>query len=534
MKRIYILLSFIFFSSISYAQLVYEPIQNNVYDFLERQHIKGNISLTSEVKPFSRKYIAEKISELAAKEYLLNSVENENLKWYKKEYSYELNNEEKRLRLFSHSDSLFQFNISPIGGYEISGTGDKSGHSRWVGARFFGTFDTWFGADLELRDNGEFGDNIDKQKIISPKTGHEYIDVPNGIEFSDIKGSMNFNWKWGSVSIAKDYMNWGYGRFGQQILSSKAPSFPYIKFEMQPADWFRFYYYHGWINSQVIDSSKTIKANNSPLSSFYSEEFVPKYVVANMFAFTPFEWMDVFLGNSFVYSGNLRLEMFIPFNFYKYMDRETGKISVDDGNGQLYLGFNNRYFKNTEFYFTIFFDVIEVRKLLENDKNDNNWYGLTIGGKHTDLIFDNLDITFEYSKVNPWVYEHKDLTTTYKHLNYDLGHWIGQNADEMRIQLDYMPLRGLLINAYYERLRKGGLLDIYYGYEDKISEEFLYGPVRKDNKFGIEVSYEFIHELFIQGKYSYTDITDEQPGRTPDFLLGKKNNFSLALYYGIR
>ena len=47
-----------------HAQVVYEPLSSSVYGFLDRTDLTGIISVHSEVKPFSRIYIAEKLREM--------------------------------------------------------------------------------------------------------------------------------------------------------------------------------------------------------------------------------------------------------------------------------------------------------------------------------------------------------------------------------------------------------------------------------------------------------------------------------------
>jgi hypothetical protein len=141
----------------------------------------------------------------------------------------------------------------------------------------------------------------------------------------------------------------------------------------------------------------------------------------------------------------------------------------------------------------------------------------------------------EYTRINPWVYEHKYKSTNYKHLDYVLGHWIGQNSDQLRVELIYRLLRGLKFNLYAERLRKGGLEEVYYAYQgsDEIDLPFLYSPLREDKTFGLDVRFEYIHNLVLEGSYRYSDIKDQSVDRTPEFLLGKKNSFAVRLFYGL-
>lgn len=577
------------------AQVVFVPINDNVYHYLDRMNIKGVIQLDSEVKPFSRVYIAEKLIEVDSSPLKrLTNVDLDLLKFYFAEYGMEISRPVRRsspnegglkdlsvvvlqtkadykiingsstlsykhasiqsdssirllseaevtfaskdpfgrIRLLSYDDSLFSFKLSPIAAYSISNNGGNSGHQRSGGVRLFITGSDWFGGSLDMRDNGEFGDNVDRNKHLTPERGADFIGAPDGIEFSDVRVQINFNWSWGTVSLKKDYSEWGNSYFGNVILSDKAPSYPHIYMELKPVDWFRFYYQFGWVHSGVIDSSRTIVIHDEDDFNVTHERFVKKYFAINMATFTPWDIFDISIGNAAIYAGDLRPEMFIPFNFYKYMDRDTGKKSVEDSNGMFFVDMVLRYPATFKFYASLFVDVTSVRALL-NSSSHETWVGYTIGGKKVDLFFENLDLTIEYSKVTPWVYEHKyEGLTNYKHIDYSLGHWIGQNSDQIKIQFNYQPIRGLRTQLYTEFVRKGGLDHIKYAY-DSVVEPFLYAPVRRDFYLGFDASYEIIHELFIEGSYKYSDITDADENRTEYFMLGKQNYFSLGFRYGV-
>jgi hypothetical protein len=128
---------------------------------------------------------------------------------------------------------------------------------------------------------------------------------------------------------------------------------------------------------------------------------------------------------------------------------------------------------------------------------------------------------------------------TYKHLDYSLGHWLGQNADQLRFQVDYRFIRGLELSVFAERVRKGGEKNIFYAYgfddrdEFEKREPFLYGETRKDFRFGFKADYEFIHNGYANLSYQYSDISDEKNGRTPDYLLNQKHKFSFGFSYGL-
>ena len=114
-----------------------------------------------------------------------------------------------------------------------------------------------------------------------------------------------------------------------------------------------------------------------------------------------------------------------------------------------------------------------------------------------------------------------------------MGHWLGQNADQFRFQFDYKPLKNLNIKLYNEWTRKGGLEDIYYAYKEIVNLPFLYSPLRKDYRLGLECSYEYMHDLFLKGTYEFSNISDEDINRTPLIYLGKKHKLSLLISYGL-
>lgn len=540
-----------------FAQIVNIPLENNLYQFLERMDLKGIIRLDDEAKPYSRKYGAIKIVEIverfSANNNLLSELEINEIKFFSAEYKYEISsllNEKNHLNkiflqnffseiderwyLFNYSDTLFSIKLSPIASYGVSTTNDLTGHTRSIGISTYGSYSDWFGFAFDLRDNGEFGDNIDRTKYFSPLRGAWTKSAPNGIEYSDVKGGITLNWNWGNISLIKDYLQWGHGNFGQLILSDKAPSYPQIRLQLKPTNWIRFNYIHGWLSSQVYDSAYFYNSYPNTISETLVKSYIPKYIAANMLTVAPIDWMDFTLGNAVIYGGELRPEFFIPFMFYKFLDHNSGRGDVNDANGVMYFDIAVRYPIKFKWYSTLFIDVTEIRNILDNDF-ENTWIGFTLGGKTVDLLFDNLDLTLEYTRLNPWVYEHKNEVTNYKHLKYYLGHWLGQNADQLRIQFDFQFLRGLRIKLYNEYIRKGGLEEIYYAYSgmDEIELPFLYSPLRTESRFGFEVAYEYLHDLIIKGSFVHSNVKDDLSSREPVFTIGSNNSFSIILFYGL-
>ena len=85
----------LFINSIS-AQIVYEPMEKDVYSFLERLSQKGIIEVDNLVKPLSKKYIADKLIETKNKIDFLTDLEKDELKFFEKDYFFEIQGFDER------------------------------------------------------------------------------------------------------------------------------------------------------------------------------------------------------------------------------------------------------------------------------------------------------------------------------------------------------------------------------------------------------------------------------------------------------
>ena len=283
----------------NYSQVIYTPITSDVYNYLERIADKGIIeNYYSMAKPLSRAEIADYLKEIENKSGLLTKVEKEELKWYENDYSYELYGKFNRWRLFEYADTLFRIYVTPMVDLKLNSIGGEKNYKRgWLG-RFDGSIGKHVGFSFSITDNSEWGDTVDMQKQFTPLTGFNYkIEGKNSISYEDINATLNYSWSWGTFTLGKDYINWGSGRKGQLILSSKAPSFPFIKFDIKPVSWLRFQYIHGWLASNLTDSSAIYESTDVPgREVFYRENQRSKYIAANLLSIIPMEKFCFFIG----------------------------------------------------------------------------------------------------------------------------------------------------------------------------------------------------------------------------------------------
>src|SRR5664280_2328637 len=303
-----LVLSFLTFHSFISAQTVYEPVGNDIYSFLNLMAQKGIIEFNDQIKPVSRKYIAQMLWDINQNSDQLTALEKEEVAFYKTEFGFEMDfiippvsmtqphifgtpayidflgrDVFGRLRLFSYSDSLFKLNISPILGLSLGkNAGSKYTHT-WSGIGLYGYIGNSIGFSFNYRDNSETGATVDMTKQFTQVTGVIIAkSSPDNIQYSEAHAIIATDWSWGEVSIGKDFMEWGYGESGKLVLSDKAPSFPFIRLDLHLTNWLRFNYFHAWLNSDVVDSASSYPTYiNSDPNQSTREVFKNKYLASH-------------------------------------------------------------------------------------------------------------------------------------------------------------------------------------------------------------------------------------------------------------
>ncbi len=526
------------------AQVVYEPLHRDVYDYLSRLSQKGIIEVNDIIKPLSRQYIAEKLTEISGQSDQLNSLEKQELAFFQQDFYQELNpvsaKEEiqysylgkdiaGRYRLFSYRSNLFDLNLSPIYGL-VNGRNDgESEIARWNGAYLYGRLGKNIGFSFDFRDNLQKGKNIDVDKAFTPETGvdAEFFPERDAIEFSEVHTILSYNWSWGNIAWGKDFLNWGQAESGQVVLSSKAPSFPFVRLDLQPAKWLHFNYYHGWLVSNVVDSSAVYPTLIEGRNSFKNRE---KYLASHTVTITPKRGLDIALGESIIYSDQLEIAYLMPLMFFRLADHYLSSRQNNAGsNAQLFAAVSSRnHIPNTHLHFTLFIDDLSIAKIFD-DENHINHVALTFGTSVTDFLLPNLTLTGEYTRVNPFVYKHFIPTELYTSSGYLMGHWAGHNSDLLYGKLNYRIRRGLQVSLWGQKARKGGDGEVADQYRWP-HPPFLFGLNDRLNEWGGEMRYELTHELFLGVEYKHQSINRElAEGAT---LETSNNRFFFSLYYG--
>ena len=545
----YSTLLIVFSCSSLFSQIVYEPLYKDVYKFLGRLSQKGIINFEDQIRPLSKKYIAEKLIESGNKSDQLTSLEKDELKFFKADYLSEIDLLENkstdhmtylkkdpagRWRFFSYGSKDFKMNAGIILGYEIGSRDNERLTHLWNGVYVNGYISDIIGYSFDFRDNTEEGKTIDKQKLFTPVTGvnerssEGILNYPTDkIEYSEAKAVLATSWNWGSLAVGKDFLEWGYGDNGLLVLSQKAPSFPFIRLDVSPVDWFSFNYIHAWLESDVIDSVNIYHADNGSLRYGFRE----KYLASHTLTFKPTKGLDISLGESVIYSDKLEILYLIPITFFRLDDHYLSRqLNVAGSNAQLFFSVSSKnHIKNTHLYGTLLIDELSIGGLFNSNKQRNQ-FGFTLGSSVVDLPVDNLTLKLEYTKIYPFVYEHYIQTTTYQSASYGLGHWMGSNADQVYGSIKYRFIRGLEAEVWARYIRKGARGEIEDQYKQP-QPPFLFGLRNNYTYFGGQVKYEIMHELFVRARFELMKTSEQQEDLS--FIDKNLNEFYFAVYYGL-
>lgn len=549
MRIIFFLLLII--SSTVLGQVVYEPLHRDVYQYLSRLSQKGIIELDDQIKPLSRTYIASKLNELKDRSTLLTPLETDELNFYLSDFDREIKfvNSEKylsnksailatdnadRFRLFTYTDNVFSLNISPILGLKIGRRDDSQLTHIWNGVYAYGYLTENIGFSFDFRDNMEKGTSVDKFKSFTPTTGVNARSDANivnyssdKIEYSEAKAVLSYSWDWGSLSVGKEFFEWGYGEGGKLVLSPKAPSFPFIRLDANPVSWLSFNYIHAWLSSDIIDSTDFYFTDLGQIRFNFRE----KFLAAHSLSIKPIKGLNISIGESIIYSDKPEFLYLMPIMFYRLADHYLSRhYNAAGSNAQFFGSISSRnHIPNTHLYGTLFIDEITMANLFDSEKQRNQ-VGLTLGGSIVDLPVDNLTFTLEYTKIYPFVYEHYIPTTTYRSASYNLGHWMGHNADQIYTSVEYRLLRGLKAKLWGQYIRKG---EEGEPIQQHIQPQppFLFGYRKNYTYFGGFIKYELLHEFFGKVEFQTTKSSVQQADNS--FIDKTLSEFYFSVYYGL-
>lgn len=453
------LLLFLFLVGLTHGVMAQDiPVHvsyTRIYDFLDELSNDGVIQVRTVTKPYSRMFVAQKLVEALNQTDKLNKRQREELRFFLNEFALELNRlPDARLTLkkteqsvlagwqpaFSYRDSLFRARITPILGMTVMHNDNGTITKRWYGAELQTTIGKHLTVYASLRDISIDGDLLAKPGYLNDYPGYEYKESAKGGDYSDMRGGIKWANAWASIGLVKDHVIWGDNYHGSNILSGRTPSFPMITLSLKPVKWFELQYLHGWLVSNVTDSSRYYMDN----ADAKKYRMANKFIAANMLTFTPVAKLNISVGNSIIYGEDqVQPAYLIPVAFYKSIDHSLTKgLSLENQNSQIFMNISSRNIRHLHLYTSVFADEISMDRFKPSVKQKNP-ISYKLGANLTNFPIENLSVTGEYTRTSIIVYKHSIPSLTWASNGYNLGSYLGDNSQEIYLALNYKPIRGL-------------------------------------------------------------------------------------------
>ena len=521
-----------------FSQEVPHSINNKgIYEFLDELANIHIVSLNSAVKPYSRLFISQRLREADDYREQLNIRQQKELDFYLMDFGKEIyaesykgvigfkGDKDKKMPLrrdlIYYKDSLFSLTVNPILGGEVF-TNSAGEATYWRnGAEVRGYLQRW-GFYASLRDNHE-NPLMGRPVYLTQREGGH---IKGSTDWSEMQGGVTYSWAWGNAGLIKDKLQWGNNYNGANIFGGNNPTFVQFNLHISPVKWFDFNYFHGWLNSMVVDSANSYWVTNS-YGTDYREVYHKKFIAANMFTFTPIKNLNLSFGNSIVYSDeNINPAYFIPLFFYKSVDHSQTS-GIDNMNSQMFLDISSRQVKNLHLYATMFIDEMSVSRFTEKD--EWNFFSYKAGFRLSNFPVSNLSLTTEFTYTYPLAFQHYVPTLTFETASYNLGHYLKDNSREWYIALDYRPVRTLNINlCFTDAIRGPDYTELGL---PRVGNPPLSSVEWHNTTVAIKASYQVINDLYTWFSLSSGDISGDSRW-SPEYFYGEKTIVNFGVSFG--
>lgn len=518
-----------------------------VYDFIDELIMDGVVTNQTAIRPYTRNQIADMLTQAQRADSLLSNRQQNELKFYLNEFALEndlmvdnfVQYTDRRTFSLSLADpqfsykslnNMFKMRIRPILGGDVMLSKKGAIIQRWWGAEIQMDIAKHLSIWGSLRDNSWNGNwlNTDyfpsdyaringarihygasqQTPALSNIPGVQYKEATYGGDFSDSKGGINLYSWWGSIGIQRENIRWGDSYHSSNILSGRNPAVPMITLQFTPCKWFQFDYFHAWLVSNVLDSTYYYLENttngNASLKNYRPYN---KFMAANMFTFTPIKHLSISLGNSIVYAEqSLQVAYLIPIAFYKSLDHLLTKgVRTQNQNSQVFASISVRPINHLQLYGSFFLDEVKFSRFKLSEP-ENNPISYLVGFNWSGWPIDGLSLKGEFMRSYIACYTHSIDVLTWASNSYNMGHYMGDNAQSIYAELAYRPVRGLLLKLSYTNDMK---YNSYSYLRDNISETIAQKPfdhcIYRNDEIRFDGIYEAHPNMYLRLSIGYNN-----------------------------
>lgn len=546
----FLIILFLFCQLSIYAQFIPQPLHDtNLYQFLDELANDQLINISTVSKPYSRSLIHDKLIEaynhpeilLRQKSRILILVDDfgfdnndgVSLDTFEQHFTSKRPFQIFPPRLYSKS-KFGKILIRPIYGIRLFNNTDETFYSSYGGLEMKAYLGKGWSVYGDIRDNYQQEYRLARPEYLTQEFGGNYkssIIGEDGGEFSEMRGGITYSWEWGTVGLVKDHVQWGNHYAGANIFSGRTPSFPMVTLNLNPFKWLEFKYFHGTLNSEVVDSTRSY----FPVGSTrYRQIMRRKHIAANLFVVSPWKSLSFSFGNSIIYSDTPQnIAYYIPFAFYKSLDH-----SLDDNqNSQLFFDLSFRGIKHLHLFSTLFIDELKFSRIFNADQR--NFYSHKMGAGLSNWPVANIGFQADYTISSPLTYQHRVPTLTYQSNDFILGHFMGDNASSTSLSAWWRPNAKWQVNVLFEWLQKGTQHPYVLDGPVPVDENsFLENIIWEAKIFTLALDWSPISNLsvFCHLQHKMVDAEDNQLRLQfePKYSIGNDNLVFVGLKYGFQ
>lgn len=540
-----LILTDLFFPGKVFPQAENIPLNNEVYEFLKEQSVKGNLPSLHDANPNKTRFeierwlrdvdiVKDKLSETDKHrlEKFKNEFYPENLKTEKSYELFDFNRpfvgvftdfySDKSKNVYTYRDEYANIYMEGVGYFTYSGEiGEKQNRQALLydgGFRFMGTVFNHLGYNVSVIKGGangyhplqiktdprltysfKYNENLEPLKNYDFTQGYlQYVSEP-------APGSVL------AVQLGRETTKYGYGYGNSLILTGEQPDLDFFKFRMN----------YGYFSMTSMHAS-TVGGFSVDRSKNYT-----KYLALHRLQLSFPNLFDIGVGEATIYSRQLDMAYLTPLSFFKFLE-----LSLQDRDNNLFWAdFQTHFIPGFEIQGTFLMDEDILSNLGDLNRYSNKialqggfWWTSPLG-------IPDLNLVMEYTMIRPYVYSHLDSVNTYSAYGFPLGHRIGPNSDELMTRLFYYANSSVKLTLEHRLVRSGensydasGRLLTNYGgnlFEpirlpgDPERVYFLDGNKRRVNKWKVDLRYEFSRNNYLNWVYDLTDevrITEKKSG----------------------
>ena len=168
----------------------------------------------------------------------------------------------------------------------------------------------------------------------------------------------------------------------------------------------------------------------------------------------------------------------------------TKGVNSENQNSQVFINLSSRNIKHLHLFASFFIDEFATKRL-SND--EHNLVSYKAGFEVSNWPLKNLSYGFEFTRTNTLNYKHSIQAITWASNSYNLGHYLGDNAQQFFAFINYKPVKGLNLNLSYTKDQKGN----DYEYVRRNTKQILAQPILKDIVWENDiVSFKALYEVW--------------------------------------